>query len=148
MARISDDTRRRNEEAVRAAMDRMLRGELPPGGQLDLKTLAGEAGVSRTAFYAKGDRPGPYQHLAHEFERRVAALRDAGTVPDPREAQIERLKTAEADLRRRLKEREDEIAKLKEFKEQALSQIAAQYTEIQRLRRTTSGNVHELPHRS
>jgi hypothetical protein len=30
-------------------MDRMLRGELPPGGKRDLKTRAAEAGVTRTS---------------------------------------------------------------------------------------------------
>ncbi|MFB8777954.1 hypothetical protein [Streptomyces broussonetiae] len=79
MARISDETRTRNEQAIRAAMDRMLRGELPPGGKCDLKTLAAEAGVTRTGFYPKKnrdgtERPGPYQHLGEEFERRLRAL--------------------------------------------------------------------------
>lgn len=146
MPRISDDTRHKNEAAIRAAMDRMLRGELPPGGKCDLKTLAAEAGVSRTGFYPKpardgGQRPGPYQHLADEFERRLAALRDAGAVPDPREAQIARLKTTEADLRERLKARDAEVEELKAFKQRALSQIAAQHAEIERLRRARSGNV-------
>ncbi|WP_331000704.1 hypothetical protein [Streptomyces luteolifulvus] len=102
MARISDETRARNEQAIRPAMDRMLRGELPPGGKCDLKTLAAEAGVTRTGFYPKKnrdgtERPGPYQHLAEEFERRLQALQDAGQVPDLRAAQIERLK---AEVRR------------------------------------------------
>jgi hypothetical protein len=48
MARISAETRVRNEQAVRSAMDRLLKGELPPGGSTDLKTLAAEAGVTRT----------------------------------------------------------------------------------------------------
>jgi AcrR family transcriptional regulator len=51
VGQISSAERRRNEEAIRAAMDRLLRGDLPPGGGCDLKTLAAEAGVTRTAFY-------------------------------------------------------------------------------------------------
>ncbi|GAA3839645.1 hypothetical protein GCM10022403_084900 [Streptomyces coacervatus] len=53
MGRISVDTRAHNEEAIRAAMDRLLRGDLPPGGKCDLRTVASEAGMPRTAFYAR-----------------------------------------------------------------------------------------------
>ncbi|BAJ29282.1 MULTISPECIES: hypothetical protein [Kitasatospora] len=139
MGRITEETRARNEDALRAAMDRLLRGELPPGGKCDLKTLAAEAGVTRTALYPKKDRdgttrPGPYQHLAEEFERRLKALQDAGTVPDPRAAQIERLKTTNAELKKRVTDRDAEIEKLTEFKQLALSRIAAQHLEIERLR--------------
>lgn len=112
MARISAETRARNEEAVRAAMDRLLKGDLPPGGNCDLKTLATEADVTRTAFYPKKNRdgttrPGPYQHLAEEFERRLRTLRDAGEVVDPRISQIERLKTKVAELKERLTQRDE-----------------------------------------
>jgi len=92
MPRISDADRARNEEAIRAAIDRLLRGELPPGGKCDLKTLPAEAGVPRTGFYPKKNRdgtsrPGPYQHLAEEFERRLQTLQEAGQIVDPRAAQ-------------------------------------------------------------
>lgn len=81
-------TRGRNEEAIRAAMDRLLRGDLPPGRKCDLKTLAQEAGVTRTGFYPKKNRdgttrPGLYQHLAEEFGRRLQARHHAGEVFDP-----------------------------------------------------------------
>ncbi|MEU0075034.1 hypothetical protein ABZ027_36695 [Streptomyces sp. NPDC006332] len=152
MGRISEDTRTRNEEAIRAAMDRLLRGDLPSGGKCDLRTLASEAEVPRTAFYAKKNRdgtarPGPYQHLAQEFERRLTALRDAGSVPDPRAAQIERLKEANAALKSRLDQRDAELETLKDFKRRALSQIAAQHLEIERLREQAEavGNVRRLP---
>lgn len=56
MGRISDSYRARNENAIRAAMDRLMRGELPPGGKCDLKTLARESGVTRTGFYPKKNR--------------------------------------------------------------------------------------------
>lgn len=139
MGRISEETRARNEDAIRAAIDRLLRGELPPGGKCDLKTLAVEAGVPRTAFYPKkardgSERPGPYQRLAEEFERRLKALQDAGTVPDPRAAQIERLKASNAELKQRVKDRDAEIEKLTGVKQLALSRIAAQHLEIERLR--------------
>jgi hypothetical protein len=151
MGRISEDTRARNEEAIRTAMDRLLRGDLPPGGKCDLRTLASEAGVPRTAFYAKKNRdgtarPGPYQHLAREFERRLNALRDVGEIPDPRAAQIERLKEVNTTLKTRLDQRDAELEALKEFKQRALSQIAAQHLEIERLREQSAGlgNVRRL----
>ncbi|WP_338484598.1 hypothetical protein VM636_13825 [Streptomyces sp. SCSIO 75703] len=139
MGRISEEIRIRNEEAIRAAADRLLRGELPPGGKCDLSTLATEAGVTRTAFYPKKNRdgtvrPGPYQHLAEEFERRLKLLQDSGTVIDPRVAQIQRLKDKNAKLEERLKDQNTEIDELKEFQQLALSRIAAQHLEIERLR--------------
>jgi hypothetical protein len=41
--RISAAQRAQNENHVRAAMDRLLRGEIPPDGNCDVKTLAREA---------------------------------------------------------------------------------------------------------
>ncbi|MGR8008527.1 hypothetical protein [Streptomyces hypolithicus] len=152
MARISAETRVRNEQAVRAAMDRLLKGELPPGGSTDLKTLATEAGVTRTAFYPKKNRdgttrPGPYQHLAEEFERRLAALQEAGEVIDPRAAQIERLKAQVAELKERVTKRDEALAELTAFKTLAISRIAAQHDEIERVREQAAalGNVRRLP---
>jgi hypothetical protein len=75
-----------NEAKIRAAMARLLNGGIPPGGKCDIKTLAGAAGVDRTAFY--GSRP--YAHLRAEFEQRLKELRDAGGQPDPRDAQVTR----------------------------------------------------------
>jgi hypothetical protein len=120
-------------------MDRLLRGELPPGGKCDLKTLAKVSGVTRTGFYAKGDRPGPYQHLAAEFHRRLAALRQAGTLPDPRAAQIARLKADNARLQQRIAARDAAIAELTSFKTTAISRLAAQHAELTRLRRRLPG---------
>lgn len=151
MGRISEQTRARNVDAIRAAMDRLLRGELPPGGKADLSTLAAEAGVTRTAFYPKKNRdgstrPGPYQHLAEEFERRLRDLQNAGEVVDPRDAQIVRLKEANVKLKERLGEQESELDALTAFKQLALSRIAAQHLEIERLRAQASGpaNVTRL----
>ncbi|GAB7186772.1 hypothetical protein ATKI12_6603 [Kitasatospora sp. Ki12] len=140
MARITEQTRARNEEAIRAAMDRLLRGDLPDGGRCDLKTLAVEAGVTRTAFYPKktrdgSSRPGPYQHLAEEFTRRqLKAMQASGVSPDPRDTHITRLKDANAALAQRLQAKEQQIKDLTTFRQLALSRIAAQQLEIERLR--------------
>jgi hypothetical protein len=70
-----------------------------PGSRCDIKTLAAEAG-DRTVFY--GNRP--YVHLRVEFERRLQALQQAGERPDPRDAQITRLKHEITTLKQRLTE--------------------------------------------
>ncbi|MFD3756702.1 hypothetical protein [Streptomyces sp. NPDC058622] len=152
MARITEETRRGNEAAIRAAMDRVLAGDVPEGGKCDLKTLAALSGVARTGFYPKKNRdgsprPGPYQRLAEEFERRLTALREAGTTPDPRAAQVERLKSQVAGLKDRLAQRQSQLVELGKFKQRALSRIAAQQMEIQRLREALSAqsNIRALP---
>lgn len=152
VARISDETRRNNEMAIRQVMERLLAGDVPAGSKYDIKTLAAQAGVARTGFYPKKNRdgsprPGPYQHLAEEFERRLAELREQGVVPDPRAAQIERLKEQVAGLKERLAARDAQIDALTDFRQRALSQIAAQWTEIERLRDVlaTPSNVRALP---
>ncbi|MFE4331478.1 hypothetical protein ACFRQM_19225 [Streptomyces sp. NPDC056831] len=141
--RISAAQRTENENRIRAAMDRLLRGEIPPGGKCDIKTLAREAGVDRTAFY--GTRP--YAHLRIEFERRLQALQQAGDIPDPREAQITRLKTKNAKLRERLTKSEQTITELADFRTQALARLAAQHEEIVRLREAAAGasRISRLP---
>ncbi|WP_330478288.1 hypothetical protein OG301_21270 [Streptomyces platensis] len=141
--RISAAQRTENENRIRAAMDRLLRGEIPHGGKCDIKTLANEAGVDRTAFY--GTRP--YSHLRVEFERRLNAMREAGEIPDPREAQITRLKAENAKLRERLAASEQAIDELTDFRGQALARLAAQHEEIVRLRESVAGTspVSRLP---
>ncbi|MER5432942.1 hypothetical protein [Streptomyces sp. NPDC002588] len=141
--RISAAQRTENENRIRAAMDRLLRGEIPPGGKCDVKTLAREAGVDRTAFY--GTRP--YTRLRVEFERRLQVLRQAGDIPDPREAQITRLKTEIAKLTERLAQSEQTVTELTDFRAGALARLAAQHEEIVRLRETadTSNRVTRLP---
>ncbi|MET7621907.1 hypothetical protein [Streptomyces sp. NPDC005408] len=138
MPRLNAQDKASNEAAVRAAMEQILR-DLPPGGKADLKTLAQLSGVTRTGFYAKRNRdgtsrPGAYQHVAEEFTARVQALQDAGEIVDPRAAQLERLKKENADLRDRVARRDGEVAKLTEFRILAISRLAAQYDEIERLR--------------
>ncbi|MFD4233253.1 hypothetical protein [Streptomyces sp. NPDC058542] len=152
MARLTEESKTHNEATIRATMERMLKGDLPPGGKADLKTLAALAGVTRTGFYPKKNRdgttrPGAYQHLAEEFERRLHQLRDAGEIVDPRIAQIERLKAQNAELKARIVTRDEQIAQLTEFRTLAISRLAAQHDEIERLRRqvTDIGVVRQLP---
>ncbi|MFI5768402.1 hypothetical protein ACIA74_07575 [Streptomyces sp. NPDC051658] len=147
MGRLTAETRARNEAAIQAAMDRLLAGAIPPGGGCDLKTLAAEAGVTRTGFYPKGERPGPYQHLAEEFERRVKEAQAAGIVTDPRASQIERLKAQVAELKERVAERDADLAELTAFKNLAISRLAAQHQEIEQLREQAAAadNVRRLP---
>jgi len=141
--RISAAQRAENENRIRAAMDRLLRGEIPPGGKCDVKTLALESGVDRTAFY--GDRP--YARLREEFEAKLAAAVQDGDAPDPRDAQISRLKAQASTLTERLARQDGVIAELSDFKTQALSRIAAQHDEITRLRREVqqAARVRRLP---
>ena len=144
--RITAAQRTTNENRIRAAIDRLLRGEIPPGGRCDVKTLATEAGVDRTAFYSNR----PYAHLRIEFEQRLQALQTAGERPDPRDAQITRLKNELTTLRQRLTESASTIDKLTEFRTQALAQLAAQHDEITRLRASTTAASHirRLPQRA
>lgn len=144
--RITATQRTANENRIRAAIDRLLRGEIPPGGRCDIKTLAAEANVDRTAFY--GDRP--YAYLRAEFERRLDSLQQVGDRPDPREAQIARLKDEIAKLKERLAQSSTTITELTEFRSRALAQLSAQHDEITRLRNSTAagGKFSALPLRS
>lgn len=141
--RISAVQRAENENRIRAAMDRLLRGEIPPGGKCDIKTLASDAAVDRTAFY--GTRP--YSHLRIEFERRLQALQGAGEIPDPREAQISRLKAENIKLKERLARSDQTIDELTDFRSQTLARLAAQHDEIVHLRESAAGTsrVSHLP---
>ncbi|MFE4968628.1 hypothetical protein [Streptomyces sp. NPDC056660] len=71
-------------------------------------------------------------------------------IPDPRAAQIERLKEQVCGLKERLAARDAQINGLTDFRERALSQIAAQRTEIERLRDALAApsNVLALPNSS
>jgi hypothetical protein len=144
--RITAQQRKHNEDRIRAAMDRLLRGDIPSDGNCDIKTLALQANVDRAAFY--GSRP--YAHLREEFEQRLQAIRETGDVPDPRTAHIGRLKLEIDKIKQRLAERDYAINDLTDFKTQALSRLAAQHDEIIRLRAavTASGNVRRLPVRA
>jgi hypothetical protein len=132
-----------NEAKIRAAMTRLLNGDIPPAGKCDVKTLASTAGVDRTAFY--GSRP--YAYLRAEFEQRLKELLDAGERPDPRDAQAARLKDEIARLKGRLSESDTTISELTGFRSRALARLAAQHNEITRLRREVrlAAGVHRLP---
>jgi hypothetical protein len=141
--RISAAQRIQNENRIRAVMDRLLRGQIPPGGSCDITTLAREAGVDRTAFY--GTRP--YAHLRTEFEHRLRQLQHAGQTPDPKTAQIERLKAEVDKLRTGLAQANSTIEELSGFRTQALARLAAQHDEILRLRASANPepNLAHLP---
>jgi hypothetical protein len=117
-----------NEAKIRAAMTRLLNGDIPPGGKCDVKTLAGTAGVDRTAFY--GSRP--HARLRTEFEQRLKELHDTGERPDPRDAQVARLKDEIVRLKERLARSDATISELAGFRDQALARLAAQHDEIAR----------------
>jgi hypothetical protein len=144
--RITAAQRQANENRIHAAIDRLLRGEIPPGGRCDIKTLAGEAGVDRTAFY--GNRP--YAHLRVEFEQRLQTLEQTGDVPDPRNAQIIRLKNEITALQQRLTQPASTIDELTDFRTHALARLAAQHDEITHLRNVTTADqrIARLPHRA
>ena len=141
--RISAEQRQRNEARIRAVMDQLLSGEIPPGGKCDNKTLAGAAGVDRTAFY--GSRP--YAHLRAEFEQRLKELHDAGEQPDPRDAQVTRLKNELTRMKDRNANSDATNSELAGFRGQALARIAAQHDEITRLRQETrlAACIRRLP---
>lgn len=117
-------------------MDRLLRGEVPLGGKCDVKTLATVSGVTRAALYTT------YLHLKEEFERRRDHLREAGTIADPRDAQIERLKEQVLHLKERLSTLDKENVDLTAFRTTALSRLAAQHEEIIRLRFAVADGSH------
>jgi phosphoglycerate-specific signal transduction histidine kinase len=141
--RLSSQQIAGNEAKIRAAMSRLLNGDIPPGGKCDIKTLASVAGVDRTAFY--GSRP--YARLRTEFEQRLKELLDAGERPDPRDAQVARLKDEVARLKERLTESGTTISELTGFRGQALARLTAQHNEITRLRQEVrlAAGVRRLP---
>ena len=140
--RTTPEQRRQAEQRIRAAADALLRGDIPPDRKCDITTLARQARVSRAALYRT------YPHLKEEFEQRLAALRATGTTPDPRDAQITRLKAHNEELRRKLADRDAALRDLEQFRALAISRLAAQHHEISRLGRqaipATAGNVRSL----
>jgi hypothetical protein len=140
--RTTAEQRHQAEQRIRAAADALLSGDIPPDGKCDISTLARQAGVSRAALYRS------YPHLKEEFERRLAALRAGGTTPDPRDAQITRLKAQNDELRQKVADRDAALRELKQFRALAISRLAAQHDEISRLRRqaipATAGNIRSL----
>lgn len=142
--RISPERRQQTEDRIRAATDRLLRGDLPPDGKCDIKTLAREAGVTRAALYST------YLHLKDEFEQRRDKLWQSGVITDPRQAQITGLKQTVDKLRTRITVQQNQITELTQFRRTALSRLAAQHEEILRLRAAMldQGNIRALPRRN
>lgn len=130
--RITAEQRKDTEDRITAAAERILRGEITSDHQSDVKTLAFEAGVSRTALYST------YRELKDDFQRRLKHQREVGQAPDPREAQIAKLKHKVTTLRDRVAEQQREIADLQDFRTLAVSRLAAQHEEVLRLRRQIS----------
>lgn len=133
------------EARIRNAMRQLLAGPVPDGLKCDVKSLCTLAGVPRATLYRT------YPHLKAEFDRQRTAAQEAGQQPDPRLAQIERLKAEVATLRERLSRKNTELDALKEFQATALSRLAAQHDEIATLRRqldaTPPASVRTLPRR-
>jgi len=130
--RVSEEQRSRIEQRIRAAADTLLRGDIPPGGKLDITTLARQAGVSWAALYRS------YPHLKTAFELRIRALATNGPLPDPRQDQITRLKAENAALRARIARLNTTICEHEQFRTLAASRLAAQHQEISRLRTLTA----------
>jgi hypothetical protein len=62
--RLTDQQRQQAEYRIQTAMDNLLRGDIPPGGRCDLKTLAHLADVNRTGFYpSPGPLPAPRRRV-------------------------------------------------------------------------------------
>jgi AcrR family transcriptional regulator len=137
---LSHQQRDQIERRIRAAIDRLLAGQIPPGGACDVKTLAREAGISRASLYRT------WGHLKDEFEERRAVAWAAGQQPDPREARITRLRDLNHRLTGKLARTHTQCNRLKERHQLLLSVLAAKDDELQRLRRQlTTSNRAPLP---
>jgi chromosome segregation ATPase len=133
------------EARIQAAMDQLLGGDIPEGLRCDIKSLSTLSGIPRATLYRT------YPHLKQEFEQRMGRLREARGEPDPRIAQIDRLKEEVAQLRERISRMNQRVAEIEEFRATALSRLAAQHEEITSLRRqlkeATAGGLRVMPSR-
>ncbi|MFD9637405.1 hypothetical protein [Streptomyces violascens] len=66
-------------------------------------------------------------------------------MPDPRDAQIERLKAQNAELKDRVADREKTIEELTAFKRLALSRLVAEHDEVMHLRSPQSSSEPPPP---
>ncbi|AKL65383.1 MULTISPECIES: hypothetical protein [Streptomyces] len=141
---MPNDRHANAESRLKAAMDQLLAGDIPEGLRCDIKSLSILAAVPRATLYRT------YPHVKEEFENRLGAAREATGEPDPRLAQIDRLKAEVSSLKGRLSRMKEEASEASEFKTLALSRLAEQHDEIQRLRAALqdSGNVRTLPVRA
>ena len=128
---------------IRAAIGQLVAGPVPDGLKCDVKSLCALAGVPRATLYRS------YPDLKADFERQRAVAVEASQHPDPRAAQIARLKGEIAELRERLRSKDAELGILNSFRDQALSRLAAQHDEIINLREqvhdTRSGQPAVVP---
>lgn len=133
------------EARIRAAMNQLLAGTIPEGLKCDIKSLCTLSAVPRATLYRT------YPHLKTEFEDHRDGARTAGHQPDPRLAQIARLKNEVAELRARLGQMNADLMASGAFRAQALSRLTAQHDEITALRKelesTTDPKVRTLPAR-
>jgi chromosome segregation ATPase len=133
------------EARIRAAMNQLLAGTIPEGLKCDVKSLCTLSGVPRATLYRT------YPHLKAEFEHHRDDAQAAGHQPDPRLAQIERLKNEVNELRARLGRMNADLTASGTFREQALSRLTAQHDEISALRKevksTNDAKVRALPTR-
>lgn len=136
---LSQGQREQAERRVRAAIDRLLAGQIPTGGACDVKTLAREAGISRASLYRT------WGHLKDEFEQRRAAAWAAGQQPDPREARMARLRDLNERLTSKLARTHAEFTGLKAKYSLLLSELAAKDDELQRLRRQLTEAERPIP---
>jgi AcrR family transcriptional regulator len=137
--RVPEQQRREVEQRIRAAAAGLLAGNIPPGGHCDITTLARQAGVPRATLYRS------YPHLKQQFEQQIAQAAAGGQHPDPRDAQIAALRARNDRLQQRLDAAQSATAELLEFQQLALSRLAAQHQEIERLRPArTSADVSDL----
>ncbi|MEL5957958.1 hypothetical protein AADR41_24895 [Streptomyces sp. CLV115] len=122
-------------------MDQLMAGDVPEGLWCNIKSLSILAAVPRATLYRT------YPHIKEEFENRLGRAREVTGEPDPRVAQIDRLKAEVADLKERLSRAKQEASAAAEFKTLALSRLSEQHDEIQRLRAALegSGNIRTLP---
>jgi len=117
-----------DHKRLRDAIERLLSGDIPEGLKVDLKSVCALSGVPRATLYRN------YPHIRAEFETRISRVRDRGEEPDPRLAQIDRLKAENTGLRERIATLKTQKTDLESFKVAALSRLTAQHDEITRLR--------------
>ncbi|MBP2216523.1 hypothetical protein [Arthrobacter sp. CAN_C5] len=122
------------ENRIRAAIRQLLEGEVPLGMKRDITSLCSIANVSRATMYRT------YPHLKAEFEQQRFLRDQAGPSPGSTPEQEQKLQTERDRLQFRLAEMASKVRELENFKEQALSRLAAQNEELLRLR-SNSTNV-------
>ena len=81
------------------------------------------------------------------LQEQLEQLRNAGERPDPRDAQVARLKDEIGRLKDRLAQSDATISDLADFRDQALARLAAQHHEITRLRQEVqlAAGIRRLP---